>query len=77
MLVIICEFGVLIGNGEEHYYVNMKDGRVSRSYSLNEIKVRGISFDAISAMGIYDRTTRLLFQKEMDGVRERISKLNK
>ena len=77
VLVIICEFGVLIGNGEESYYVNMKDGRVSRSYSLNEIKVRGISFDAISAMGIYDRTTRLLFQKEMDGVRERISKLNK
>lgn len=77
VLVVICEFGVLIGNGEESYYVNMKDGRVSRSYSLNEIKVRGISFDAISAMGIYDRTTRLLFQKEMDGVRERISKLNK
>lgn len=77
VFVAICEFGVLIGNGEESYYVNMKDGRVSRSYSLNEIKVRGISFDAISAMGIYDRTTRLLFQKEMDGVRERISKLNK
>ncbi len=77
VFVAICEFGVLIGNGEDGYYVNMKDGSISRSYDLSEVKVRGISFDAISAMGIYDRMTRLLFQKEMDGVRERISKLDK
>ena len=77
VFVAICEFGVLIGNGEKSYYVNMKDGSISSSYDLDEIKVRGISFDAISAMGIYDRTTRLLFQKEMDGVRERIAKLRK
>lgn len=77
VFVAICEFGVLIGNGEKSYYVNMKDGSVSSSYDLDEIKVRGISFDAISAMGIYDRTTKLLFQREMDGVRERIAKLRK